>query len=639
MFSHADDIRAGVPIVTETYADGEPGIQKSLAEICRKVREGAPTAVMKSFAGNVLKQAGFPRSARERATALFEYVRKNVGYMPDALGTEQIQTAAVTLCVDGAPICIPIGDCFPVGTLLLRSDYALVPIEKIKVGERIWGRDGWTEVKGKAFKGPKNVDVLVMNNGSHVPLTAEHKVYVVRCDRHADRAAANPCQCPIEECRVDRIPVSEVQETDRLVQPKRIAFGKETPDLDRTYIEGLYASDGWAEEGRFAISGQDGCPKEQQKYAVKEACERLGVATYWSRKYIRINDGDWAERVAQMGTHAPEKHLLSIDLGEAAAAATLRGVMADSGANANGGRTFTTTSKQLMVQTRVLHRMFGISCSSRFIEDHGGLGKNPIWRLGVREPSQKAEKILRVKSIERSVYEAPCYDIQTEDHYVYLPEHDVTVSNCDDLTTATATLCAAAGLEVEIVRQFFGSEHQQHVMLEVKLENGRWFPLDPSSQAMKAGEKAPASSETRCSPWDGKKTGLSDDAQFVGIGTDVDGVGGLPVFVLTQTGKWQHAPSQLQLGGQGDNSPVWWYEASPGVEANIRPAKVKGFGVIDSFYTPPVKSTGLLADMSDVFLSNAPIPKLSAGATVGAAGAILLGSVAIAAWIRRRKVG
>ncbi len=113
-----DDARAGIPVKREPYPEGEPGIQKSLAEIARKVREGASTACMKSFAGNVLKQAGSPSGARARMEALLDFVRANVMYAPDSPGTEQIQTAAVSLCVDGAPVCIPIGDCDDLVTAL-----------------------------------------------------------------------------------------------------------------------------------------------------------------------------------------------------------------------------------------------------------------------------------------------------------------------------------------------------------------------------------------------------------------------------------------------------------------------------------------------------------------------------------------
>ena len=160
---------------------------------------------------------------------------------------------------------------------------------------------------------------------------------------------------------------------------------------------------------------------------------------------------DVSARVALMGHLAPNKHFLSLNLGEAQAAESLRGVMADSAANTHGaGRTFTTTSHQLMVQVRVLHRMFGKSTSIRYMtaQEHGGLGQNPIWRVGVREPvGNRGEKILRVKEIDREVVDLPCWDIQTSDGYVYLPEHDVTVSNCDDWAPTHAASLRASGVD------------------------------------------------------------------------------------------------------------------------------------------------------------------------------------------------
>ena len=38
-----------------------------------------------------------------------------------------------------------------------------------------------------------------------------------------------------------------------------------------------------------------------------------------------------------------------------------------------------------------------------------------------------------IKHIGRKVARARCFDIETESGFVYLPEHDVTVSNCEDL--------------------------------------------------------------------------------------------------------------------------------------------------------------------------------------------------------------
>ena len=337
-----------------------------------------------------------------------------------------------------APTCMQLGasDCFPEGTLLLRDDFTIQKIEDICVGDRIWGRKDWTTVEAVVEKGNLSVDVATLNNGSHVTLTGDHHFFVARCPEHEHWHSTRGygCDCPLEGRRIDKVRLRELQPKDVLVQPDKLPFGRDdslSPEV--SYVEGLYVSDGWHSSSNFCISGQDGCPKEAQKHEVKRICDNLGISTGWHRKSIRVNDRKWADRMALMGCHAPEKHLLSIDLAEAQARQALRGVMADSKINDSSGWTFTTTSHELMVQTRVLQKMFGRSSSVMYVVNHGGLGKNPIWRLGVREPRDKAAKLLRFKSREQDVFEAPCYDIQTSDHYVYLPEHDVTVSNCEDL--------------------------------------------------------------------------------------------------------------------------------------------------------------------------------------------------------------
>jgi len=345
------------------------------------------------------------------------------------------------------------GDCLPMGTLLLVEGHKFTPIEKLLVGSRIWGRDSWTTVKDVWFKGLRSVDAVFLNNGSSFKATSDHKVYVAICDRHTAREG-KPCACPVTERRIDRIPVSELRAKDVLVSPERIAFGTETLDPDRALIEGFYLADGWVgHNASFDISGRDGHPKEAQKGLIQEICARMGIPTYWHEKYVRVKDKAWTARIEQMGHKAWLKHALSVNLDEGAAGALLRGIMADSGKNTHGsGRTFTTTSRELMLQTRLLHKMFGITCSERYIVDHGGAGEHPIWRLGVRDQNRsdgRSEKLLRVKSIERNVMEMPVFDLTTEDHYVYLPEADVTVSNCDDNAILSATLLTLNGIDAE----------------------------------------------------------------------------------------------------------------------------------------------------------------------------------------------
>lgn len=396
------------------------------------------------------------RDGECEARAVYDWVRSNIRYTGDIApvkmgsrgkveGVDLFQSAMRSLEFRG-------GDCLPAGTLLLVEGHRFVPIEQLLVGQRIWGRDDWTTIKDVWFKDVLPVDVVYLNNGSSFRATSDHKVYVAICRAHPVRWENGvSCSCPMSEREIRRLPLAEIEPGMVLIHPDRIAFGAEEMDPDRALMEGLYISDGWcSHEASFDIAGRDGHPKEAQKRTVEEICRRLGIATYWNEKYIRVKDREWTQRMAAMGHRAPEKHALSIDLAEGAAAALLRGIMADSGANTHGGgRTFTTTSRALALQVRVLHKMFGLTCSERYIVDHGGLGEHPIWRLGVRDADRsdgKAVKFLRVKAIERAVLEMPVYDLSTEDHYVYLPEADVTVSNCDDHSVLTATLLTLNGI-------------------------------------------------------------------------------------------------------------------------------------------------------------------------------------------------
>ena len=425
-----------------------------------------------------------PKDYLGELLAVRNFAVERIRYTNDALSVEQVQDPE-RISDQIVKYGKAAGDCFPTGTLVLDEGHRLVPIEDLVLGSRIWGLDKWVTVEAKAYKGTLAVDVLRLNNGSDLKLTPDHHVYVLTCPRHEH--GSRHCthkSCPLEGRKEERIRVSEVFEGMVLTTPERLPFGDESMDPDRAYIEGLFVSDGWAEDRRFAISGQDGCPKEEQKREVQEIAERLGLPSRWHRKYISINDAEWALRMQLMGHRAYNKHLLSINLDETAAVQTLRGVMADSGKNTRGaGRTFTTTSRQLAIQVRVLHKMFGISASYRYIENHGGLGDHPIWRICTRgkRTDGRAEKLLRVKRIEREVAAVPCWDIQTEDHHVYLPEHDVTVSQCDDLATWIAALCRQLGRDTQFVIVGFDKPgHFSHVFARAKEpKSGQWIVLDP----------------------------------------------------------------------------------------------------------------------------------------------------------------
>lgn len=402
------------------------------------------------------------RDHRAQAAALLRWVQKNIRYVNEP--GERLQSPDYTLRVG-------YGDCFSEGTLVLTEDYMLLPIEDVRPGIRIWGYDKWSTVTTHIEKGPLPVTSIQLNNGSTFTVTEDHKVYVRSCELHGPSCpdlvgTASNCKTAGRKTSVVRITVAELREGMELLTPERLPFGREHMDPDRAYVEGLFLSDGWCnhqytrKDGTttaydFSISGKDGHPKEAQKREVERICAKLGIPTRWDSRSISVSDSAWADRLHAMGSHAWEKAAASIDLDEAAAAELLRGIMADSGRNTHGpNSTFTTTSATLAVQTRLLWKMFGRTCGESYIVDHGGLGKHPIWRLTPRS-SRRAdgarEKRLRVKSITRGVATVPCYDISTDDHYVYLPGADVTVSNCDDEAILLATLCTAVALPVKFV--------------------------------------------------------------------------------------------------------------------------------------------------------------------------------------------
>ena len=432
-----------------------------------------------------------PKDYSSEIVAILKWWTNAIRYTRDPVHVEMLRTPdRLVLDANSGKLC---ADCFPEGMLMLAEGHRFVPVEHLRVGDKIWGHDRWSTIEAWSEKGVLPLDAIKLNNGNWIKLTRDHKVYVAECSKHRpeNRPNTGPCTCRLEEREIKRITVGELQSGMVMLQPKRIAFGEEEMDPRRALIEGFYLSDGWSNPYSFSISGQDGCPKEEQKREVERLCAELSVETTWLRKSITVRDSAWtAERIHLMGAHAPEKRALSISLGEGAAAALLRGILADSGKNSavmSNAKTLTSTSKMLAMQARVLLRMFGISASYSYIEDHGGLGKNPIWRISTRERTDgKAEKLLRVKEIVRDADIAPCYDITTDDHYVYLPEQDVTVSNCDEAALAIAAGCLSIGAPAQIItvgfrpRRFGGPKVHTHVFTRAQdPRTSMWWVLDP----------------------------------------------------------------------------------------------------------------------------------------------------------------
>jgi hypothetical protein len=112
----SDGQRFGVPVSRLSYPAGIGGVHLSLAEMCRRIEDARSSFSMQQFAEMVVRNwAQVPVSTvlthRQCAQIFLDFVRAQVRYRPDPPGTEMTKSAAILLCVQGAQICIPVGDC------------------------------------------------------------------------------------------------------------------------------------------------------------------------------------------------------------------------------------------------------------------------------------------------------------------------------------------------------------------------------------------------------------------------------------------------------------------------------------------------------------------------------------------------
>jgi hypothetical protein len=170
-----------------------------------------------------------------------------------------------------------------------------------------------------------------------------------------------------------------------------------------------------------------------------------------------------------------------------------------------------------------------------YVENNGGLDRIRVSeaRFGqslakpnvtIQETDTRVREFAtcRITGVQADFAEAPCYDIQTEDHYVYLPEHDVTVSNCDDLTVAYASATLSIGIPTNIVGQAFNSSGvPSHVIAAIQDSKSKeWYRVDPSTDKH-VGDYVNAKQEWWIDPLDvNDKTSstVAGAGDFVGVG-------------------------------------------------------------------------------------------------------------------------
>ncbi len=105
------------------YPAGIKGARISMEKISQRVAEAMTNpkdiVLYRSYAGKILRDAGNPETSIGQAQAILDHVKKKVQWVRDPVGVEMIQAAKVTLCLDERVLCIPIGDCDDLVTLVI----------------------------------------------------------------------------------------------------------------------------------------------------------------------------------------------------------------------------------------------------------------------------------------------------------------------------------------------------------------------------------------------------------------------------------------------------------------------------------------------------------------------------------------
>lgn len=122
----------------------------------------------------------------------------------------------------------------------------------------------------------------------------------------------------------------------------------------------------------------------------------------------------------------------------------------------------------------------------------------PFERQAPEEAKYGYPTLLRVTAVRRGVVEMACWDVETEDHMVYLPDADVVVRNCDDLTNFVLCALLAAlgtsGIRCAAVGHSYNEKKAiEHILAAFHYKNpqtqkAKWYYVDPSAKHTKVGQ-------------------------------------------------------------------------------------------------------------------------------------------------------
>lgn len=449
---------------------------------------GGQVAIIEAWGKFYRAPPGSPCKARDgecEITRVWDFIVLNLRYTFDPQETDTFATVRESLESGG-------GDCLPEGTKILKRPGIFVPIEEIEVGDEIYDGTGWTRVEKHWDKGVLPTRDILLNNGSVLRCTDDHRLFTVPRVRRGTNGTAPGTADLAQEMRAGDVGL----DMDLLQPTELLPEGRIHLSPAEACLLGAYVAEGWMEKAHTSISGvADGKGLRER---VLIALDSLGWTYHADTKYIALhsNEGAVRELLGGCGSRALDKRLPTLDYDRETTENILTAMnLGDAGYSNTGTLVYSTISETLALQYRILQRRMGRSTSVKRVDKHGGLGTSPIYRVTVRKRADEAEKVCKVWARVKGIAAAPechVYDFQTTSGRIYLPEQDIIVHNCDDATIMFAALLKAIGFKVVARVISTTGKNWEHIYALAGLPHEapkRWVSLDATVEGFHPGDE------------------------------------------------------------------------------------------------------------------------------------------------------
>lgn len=457
----------------------------------------------------------FPHDYLSEYAAVLNWVRMHIRYSRDPVTIEQVKTPRAALETET-------GDCMTLDTKIIVRDrggfYRLKTLGELRFDYPLYDALSYNfdkqEFEFKPItawvdKGEQPVFEVRLVNGYSAFCTRGHKFFVWENRRNSRSYSVQA--------------LGDLWLGDKMAEGSSLLLAKQIPWLNNdsfwhcaqdplfgaenmAWLAGAYLAEGWHSNHNVSISKQDSV----DRLNITRRLEALGVPYAISKRkksaYVSVHTHPFKEFLKRFGHRALVKHA------PFEALSSSRPLVEQMLAGYVWGDTWvpdpnkprkshpkhvmmhSTVSNELAEQLKFIYLLLGRPLAGTLERKHGGLGKNPIWRLW--EASGKQHPLYRPDSRPRDltskgvrfvecVGDHPTCDITIADNHNFVLSNGLLAHNCDDMSVLLGSLLGTLGAKIRYVAGAFtinsdGTPALTHVWCEAWEPNIKgWVVLDP----------------------------------------------------------------------------------------------------------------------------------------------------------------